>query len=126
MMHIDYKDRESPDKVPVRIHEWSKHIDSGDWMEISVLDKILDEGRNRISLNDDFKDRPIRIFFMTDDDFEITLEFWGERIETDDEFDYRQQELAMTSQAKKITELANLREKAAGHGFDLVKKTENI
>jgi len=125
-MYIDYKDRESPDKVPVRSHEWSSHIDSGDWWDITDFDAILEFGRDRILMNDDFKDRPIRIFFMTDDDFEITLEFWGERIETDDEFEKRQMGLDMTRQARKITKLANLRDMAEEQGFDLVKKTENI
>jgi len=123
-MYSDYNDRKSPNKTTVKVHEWSEFIQSGDWLDISDFDKKLEFGRNRVRMNDDFKDRPVYIFFIVDDDHEITLEFWGERIETDDEFDYRQKDLAMYEQARKGTELANLRAKASEYGFDLVKKEE--
>jgi len=121
-MHTDYRDREKTEKIPVKVHEWSRYIDNGDWWDISDFYAILEEGRDKVRRDDRFKDRPVYIFFMTDDDYEINLEFWGERMETDDEFDNRQEGLAMHKQAKKIQELAKLQAMALEHGYELVKK----
>ena len=119
---IDYNLRNSPNKICVRVFCSGQEINKDDWINCYDFIKILQKGKMEVQTQRKFEHRPAYIFFMIDDDYGLSLEFWGERFETDEEFTKRQRSVEEEAEREKQRDLDRLKHMASEMGYNLVKK----
>lgn len=114
--------KNSPNKICVRTFRFGQEAESGDWINCDDFIEILQRGKKEVRSQKKFKERPAYIFFTTSDDYDLSLEFWGERFETDKEFTKRQRSVEEETERQKQRDLDRLKHLASGMGYDIVKK----
>jgi hypothetical protein len=83
---------------------------------------MLEKHVKKVQSDDRYKDRPVYLIFCISDDYELSLEFWGERLETDDEYNARQKSIKEQTESQKKRDIDRLKYLASELGYDLVKK----
>jgi len=122
MKHTDYNEQNSPNKIFVREDVSLTMIETGDWMNYDFFITLLEKHYQKVRAEKKYDDRPVSIIFCVDDDYSVSLEFWGERLETDEEYENRKKEIEERTDSQKRRDTERLKHLASELGYKLVKK----
>jgi len=122
MTHTEYNEEKSPDKIKVKVEVFSQDVENGDWLKCDDFLTILEEGIDKVRKHKNLNEGTVYLFFNTSDDYQVYLEFWGERPETDEEFSKRQLKNSKDTINQKQRDLDRLKHMASSLGYDIIPK----
>jgi heat shock protein HspQ len=122
-MHIDSDDCNKKERIPGKTYVSSTRIyDYGDWINYDRFLTLLKEGHQEVRDKKRFNDRPVYIFFMEDDD-DLYVEFWGEEMESDEDFEDRLKRIELSERTQDERDYQDLKLRADKLGYDVIKKS---
>lgn len=122
MKHVDCNETNSPNKIFVKEDSSLVMVETGDWLDSDAFFETLYKNIKKVKSNEKYKDRPAYIIFCINDDYELNLEFWGERLETDEEYKSRQKAIDARTEHQKKIDMDRLTYLASEMGYKLVKE----
>ena len=117
MNHINNYDSNSKNKITVRTYSFSHCLETGDFETYDDFISNLESCKKRAleHLGD------IDICLAINDNYDLQIEFWGARLETDSEYAQRQGQISKSTEIQKQRDLDRLKHIANELGYKIVK-----